>query len=206
MWALAMLLPGLAAIALMPLVLYWLFPPEIKSTPDAANSRSGNSPNSARCSAARRSCWACSPAAVAVGRCAGDDLRRWLGGGRHHAAFIGLGVLLLSGVLDWDDVLKEKSAWDTIVWFSALVMMATFLNKLGLITWFSKAIENGILGLAWVGSAPCVAVAGLPVCALFVRQHHGAHHGHVRRLLWAGIALGAPALPFALLMAAASTS
>ena len=48
-------------------------------------------------------------------------------------AFIGLGVLLLTGVLDWEDVLKEKSAWDTIVWFSALVMMATFLNKLGLI-------------------------------------------------------------------------
>ena len=28
-WALAMLLPGLAAILLMPLVLFWLYPPEI---------------------------------------------------------------------------------------------------------------------------------------------------------------------------------
>jgi len=54
-------------------------------------------------------------------------------------AFIGQGVLLLTGVLDWEDVLKEKSAWDTIVWFSALVMMATFLNKLGLIGWFSTS-------------------------------------------------------------------
>lgn len=35
-WALAMLLPGLAAIALMPLVLYFIFPPEIKNTPNAA--------------------------------------------------------------------------------------------------------------------------------------------------------------------------
>ena len=35
-WALAMLLPGLVGMALMPLVLYWLYPPEIKSTPNAA--------------------------------------------------------------------------------------------------------------------------------------------------------------------------
>ncbi|MBP6775844.1 MAG: DASS family sodium-coupled anion symporter, partial [Piscinibacter sp.] len=36
-WALAMLLPGLVALVLMPLVIYWLYPPEIKSTPDAAH-------------------------------------------------------------------------------------------------------------------------------------------------------------------------
>ncbi|TFV06614.1 DASS family sodium-coupled anion symporter, partial [Bacillus stratosphericus] len=35
-WALAMLLPGLAAMVLMPLVLYFIYPPEIKETPDAA--------------------------------------------------------------------------------------------------------------------------------------------------------------------------
>src|SRR5690554_5814476 len=34
-WALAMLLPGLVALALMPLVLYVFYPPEIKVTPDA---------------------------------------------------------------------------------------------------------------------------------------------------------------------------
>jgi DASS family divalent anion:Na+ symporter len=35
-WALAMLLPGLAAMLLMPLVLYWLSPPEINDTPQAS--------------------------------------------------------------------------------------------------------------------------------------------------------------------------
>ena len=37
------------------------------------------------------------------------------------AAFVGLSVLLLTGVLAWEDLLKEKSAWDTLVWFGALV-------------------------------------------------------------------------------------
>ena len=35
MWALAALLPGLVCIALVPLVVYLVYPPEIKNTPDA---------------------------------------------------------------------------------------------------------------------------------------------------------------------------
>ena len=68
------------------------------------------------------------------------------------AAFSGLALLLVTGVLSWDDVLKEKGAWDTVVWFSALVMMASFLNKLGLVAWFSASLQGGIehLGIGWV--------------------------------------------------------
>lgn len=69
-------------------------------------------------------------------------------------AFIGLTTLILTGVLTWDDILKEKSAWDTIIWFGALIMMASYLNKLGLISWFSGNIETmiGMTGVGWVGA------------------------------------------------------
>jgi len=102
-------------------------------------------------------------------------------------------------------VLKEKSAWDTIVWFSALVMMATYLNKLGLIAWFSASIEHGIgrLGLDWVGASALLLLAYLYAHYLFASTT-----AHITAMFAAfygtGIALGAPALPFALLMAAAS--
>ncbi len=39
-------------------------------------------------------------------------------------AWIGLS-LLINGVLDREDILKAKSAWDTLIRFAALVMMAT---------------------------------------------------------------------------------
>ena len=206
MWALAMLLPGLVALLLMPLVLYWLYPPQIKSTPNAAQF--------ARSKLAERGplnrgekimlgvfvmlllLWAGVPAMIFGSAWVVDPTT---------TAFLGLGVLLLTGVLDWEDVLKEKSAWDTIVWFSALVMMATFLNKLGLIGWFSTSIKNGIgsLGLDWVGAGALLLLAYLYAHYLFasttahITAMFAAFYG-------AGIALGAPALPFALLMAAAS--
>ena len=44
------------------------------------------------------------------------------------AALIGLAVLLATGVLSWEDVLKHCLGHR--VWFSALVMMASFLGKL----------------------------------------------------------------------------
>ncbi len=206
MWALAMLLPGLLGIALMPLVLYWLYPPQIKHTPDAAQF--------ARDKLAERGAlnrgekvmlavfvlllllWAGVPAMVFGSAWALDATT---------TAFIGLGALVLTGVLDWDDVLKEKSAWDTIVWFSALVMMATYLNKLGLIAWFSKSIETAIggLGLGWAGAAALLLLAYLYAHYLFASTT-----AHITAMFaaffGAGIALGAPALPFALLMAAAS--
>lgn len=53
-------------------------------------------------------------------------------------------ALLVTGVLSWQDVLKHKGAWDTMVWFSALVMMASFLGKLRLIDWLSQTVGKGI--------------------------------------------------------------
>ena len=120
-------------------------------------------------------------------------------------ALIGLSLLLLTGVLTWDDILKEKSAWDTITWFAALVMMATFLNKLGLITWFSGMLESGIghLGLGWLGASTLLLLA-----YMYAHYMFASTTAHITAMFaafyGAGLALGAPPLPFALMMAAAS--
>jgi DASS family divalent anion:Na+ symporter len=65
------------------------------------------------------------------------------------AAFVGLAVLLITGVLTWQDMLDEKGAWDTIVWFAALVMMASQLNALGFVPWFGETVAQKVSGLEW---------------------------------------------------------
>ncbi|MDO5087340.1 MAG: DASS family sodium-coupled anion symporter [Comamonadaceae bacterium] len=205
-WALAMLLPGLVALALMPLVLYWLYPPEIKSTPNAAQFASERLKEMGPISRGEwimlgvfgvlLLLWAGVPAMI-FGKAAAVNATT--------TAFIGLSLCLITGVLTWDDVIKEKSAWDTIVWFGALVMMATFLNKLGLIGWFAKTMESGIghLGLGWVSAS-----ALLMLVYLYAHYMFASTTAHITAMFaafyGAGLALGAPALPFALMMAAAS--
>ena len=65
-------------------------------------------------------------------------------------ALIGLSVLLLTSVLSWEDVKKETGAWDTLCWFAALVMMASFLNSLGMIPWFSETMASVVGGMSWL--------------------------------------------------------
>ena len=205
-WALAMLLPGLVALALMPLVVYWLNPPEIKSTPNAAQFARERLREMGPITRGELIMlgvfgvllllWAGIPAWIFGPAAAVDPTT---------TAFIGLSLCLVTGVLTWDDVIKEKSAWDTIVWFGALVMMATFLNKLGLIAWFAKSMQTGIgqLGLGWMGAS-----ALLMLTYLYAHYAFASTTAHITAMFaafyGAGLALGAPALPFALMMAAAS--
>lgn len=54
-------------------------------------------------------------------------------------ALLGLSLVLISGVLTFGEVLAEKAAWNTLVWFSALVMMATLFGKLGVTQFLAEA-------------------------------------------------------------------
>jgi divalent anion:Na+ symporter, DASS family len=206
-WALAMLLPGLAALLLMPLVVSWIYPPEIKDTP---NARDFAGLKLKELGAVKHSekillgvfalllfLWAGVPEML-FGKSYSIDPAT--------AAFVGLTLLLLTGVLTWDDILSEKSAWDTVVWFSALVMMASFLNKLGIVAWLSHGLQTGIvhLGLNWVG-----ATALLILVYMYAHYFFASTTAHITAMFGAfyaaGIALGAPPMAFALLLAATSS-
>jgi DASS family divalent anion:Na+ symporter len=113
------------------------------------------------------------------------------------AALAGLAVLLVTQVLTWDDILGERTAWDTLVWFAALVMMAGFLNSLGLIKWFSGQMSDVVGGLAW---QPAFLVLAL----VYFASHYffASNTAHVSAMyaafLATAIALGTPALLAAL--------
>jgi hypothetical protein len=174
-WAACMLLPGLVCIALMPLVIYLMSPPEIKKTPDAVQFAKGELARMGRLHPKEKVMlgtfglllllWANVPAMV-FGKAFTLDPTV--------VAFLGLFVLIITGTIDWDDVLSEKSAWDTLIWFGALVMLADQLNKVGVIGWFSDLKKNAIVasGMGWRRGG--AAGAGVRVLALCVCQHHGA--------------------------------
>ena len=50
----------------------------------------------------------------------------------------GVAILLVFRVLEWEDVVGEREAWNTMVWFAVLVMMATLLGRLGVFSWLTQ--------------------------------------------------------------------
>jgi DASS family divalent anion:Na+ symporter len=189
---------------LMPLILFVLYKPELSKTPDAPEM-------------ARKKLKEMGPMSrneKIVLSIFGLLLLLWAGvpemllGVKVNATaatFLGLSLMLIAGVLSWDEVLKEKGAWDTIIWFAALVMMATFLNKLGLISWLAESLRGGIqaMGLNWVWGCASLALA-------YIYSHYMFASGtaHVTAMFGAfyaaGVALGAPPMLYALILAAAT--
>jgi DASS family divalent anion:Na+ symporter len=60
-------------------------------------------------------------------------------------AMIGLVILLITKVLTWNDILSEKSAWDTFIWFAILIMLADSLNLIGITKWMDVKMHDVIV-------------------------------------------------------------
>lgn len=191
-WALAASVPGLLCLAIIPLVLYKLYPPEVKETPNAKAFAAKKLKDMGHI---RIQEWIMIFAFVLL-------ITLWILGPFISmkaviAALIGLALLLLTSVLTWEDVIKEKGAWNTLMWFATLIMMAGFLNKLGLTTWFTSYVQTHVQGLNWY-------VAFLVLALIYFYSHYFfasvvAHIGSMYSpFLLLCVAMGAPPMMAAL--------
>ncbi|KAG0492589.1 hypothetical protein HPP92_005987 [Vanilla planifolia] len=118
------------------------------------------------------------------------------------AAMLGLSILLLLGVLDWDDCLNEKSAWDTLAWFAVLVGMAGQLANSGIVSWMSNCVAKSLhcVSLSWP-----VAFGVLQGSYFLIHYLFASQTGHVGALYSAFLAMhlaaGVPAVLAALALA-----
>ena len=88
--------------------------------------------------------------------------------GRHHRgrALLGGALLLLTGILSWEDVKGERAAWDVFIWFGGLFRLGQALNDSGVTRAFADMIAHRFNGLGW---------AGLFAVALVI--YYYAHYG-----------------------------
>ncbi len=145
LWAKAAIVPGLISLLIIPIVTSWLCPPTLKDVSSAAQQARTHL---AEMGKVTRSEWMMAFCFVML-------LVLWvfgkeLGVDPTVAAVMGVGLLLVTDVLSWRDVLGEEVAWDTLIWFAVLVMMAGNLNALGFIGWFSDQIVLVVEGYHWL--------------------------------------------------------
>lgn len=195
MWALAACVPGVCSFFAIPFLIYKVYPPEVKKTPLASGLAKAKLEDMGPMKPAE---WLMLAAFVLL-------LVLWIAGrsfGLHSttAAIIGLGFLLMSGVLSWDDILDETGAWNTLVWFAALVMMAGYLNELGLIPWFGATVGKAVHGIGWIE-----AFLALSLIYFYVHYFFASSTAHVSAMYGAflavAIAVGTPPMLAALVLA-----
>lgn len=144
-WALSAIVPGLVSLAVVPWLLYRLYPPTRKATPEA--------PDLARSELAElgpvtRGEWI-------MAATFGLLLALWVLGdaldiNATAAAFVGVSVLIVTRVLTWKDMAENASAWQTLIFFGVLVGMASHLNTLGVIPWVGQEMSDLVEGTDWL--------------------------------------------------------
>ena len=184
-WAVAAFVPAFICMMVTPLIVFIVDPPLLNATPKAPME-------------AAKKLQAMGPLAEIEKRMClslGTTVFLWifgapLGIAAVVAAMTGLCLMLISGVLSWDDALEQKGAWDTLIWFAILIGMSQQLNDLGVIEWLSGFVRDFLISWNLVGTSAFVALhlAYFLSHYMFASQsaHVGALYGAFLTMMIAG--------------------
>jgi divalent anion:Na+ symporter, DASS family len=190
-WLVASSVPTLLAIALLPWLLYKIFPPEVRSTPDAPVAAREALAKMGPLSHAERAVTITFLAMVVAWGLAGA-----LKLDSTAVAFVGLGVLLATGCLTAKDIAKEGDVLATFIWFAALYGLSAQLNALGFMGYLGQRLGGALGGLPWIPAFVVLLVAYVLLHYLFVSQT-----AHLLALcgvfMDVGVTLGVPVAPLA---------
>ena len=187
-WAVGASVPGLVALAAIPYLVYRLAPPIDLDTGAARTLASDRLASMGPLSARERRMLVVF-GVVLVLWIAGD----WLAISPTTAALLGVALLLLVGVLDWRDIVEERSGWDVFIWFGGLMMLAAQLEKAGFPRAFAQVMASAVHGWPWWW-----ALVAMLVVYLYAHYAFASLVAHVTAMFPAffatALALGAPPL------------
>ena len=167
-WFYAASIPGLICLFLTPLVVYFLCPPELKQLDNKAIAKKGLEelgPMTVR----EKTLLGLFILAV-LSWALGEKI------GIKEASTTAISImtlLIILGVLAWDDLLKNKGAWNTLVWYGGLLGLSSVLEKAHFFDWLSATMQAN---LNFGGIDSTIATGALPLrlrCRLYRRNGTG---------------------------------
>jgi len=164
-WFLASSVPSLLAILTLPLLVAKLFPPRAGATPDAPAAARKALAGMGRMS---RDEWI--TAVVFVAMVGGWVIGSALNLNGTSVAFMGFGVLLVSGVLTLEDISKQGDTLCTFLWLAVLFALSGQLNELGFMGYVGERLASYVGGLSWPALYVTLIAIYVGIHYLFVSQ------------------------------------
>jgi L-tartrate/succinate antiporter len=163
---------GILLLVLVPLLAYWIYPPEVKEGAEvpkwAAKELEKMGPLSQR--------------EITLGVLVLIALVLWIFGGdimeATTAAIVVICLMLLLKVVTWDDITANKSAWNTLAWFATLVALAGGLTQVGFVKWFAEVVGTQLSGVS-----PTMAVLALLLINFFGHYLFASGTAHVTAMI-----------------------
>ncbi|MCS7168207.1 MAG: SLC13 family permease [Gemmatales bacterium] len=161
-WLLYTCLPALVSLVVVPALTYRWCPPRVRHTPDA--------PQLARDLLQTMGPMSLKESIVLI--IFGTTCLSWMLGGFllgpksiTIVALMSVALLMLTGVLEWRDVVEERGAWNVFLWYGGLVQLGNLLRE----TSIPQAVARGLAD--YFGPLPLVLLFLLIVLVYFYAHY-----------------------------------
>jgi L-tartrate/succinate antiporter len=125
---------GILLLAIVPILLYKIYPPEIREAPEAPRWAAEE----------LRRMGTVSRKEVTLLVLVVVALILWIGGAKYIdatlAAMLVVTLMILLRVVNWDDILGSTQAWNVLVWFATLVTLAGGLAETKFVDWVAQSL------------------------------------------------------------------
>lgn len=179
-WFVAFAPVGLLLLLLVPLLTYWIYPPEVKSGREVPDWAAGEL---SRLGPVTRN-------EIVLAVLVLLALALWIFGGdvvnATTVALLVISLMLVLGVVRWPDITGHAAAWNTLAWFATLVALADGLNRTGFVKWFADSVALQLGGLA-----PATVMLLLVVLFYLLHYLFASVTAHVTAVLPVMLAVGA---------------
>lgn len=178
-WFAAAAVPGILLLILVPLLAYWLYPPEV--TEGSAVTEWAGKEIGKLGGLTSREITLAVLVVIALGL--------WIFAGNYvnatTAALVVICLMMVLNVVTWDDVTKNSAAWNTLAWFATLVALADGLTRVGFVKWFAESVAGQLTGVS-----PSVAVLALLLINFFGHYLFASITAHVTAMIPVLLAVG----------------
>ncbi|PSH21808.1 hypothetical protein B7R74_09245 [Yersinia pseudotuberculosis] len=119
-------------------------------------------------------------------------------------AIMAMALCILLGVIKWDDVLQNKGAWNTLLWFGGIIGLASALSEEKVFDWLANLIQNNVN----FGHNPFIALTIIGFLSIIIRYFFASASSYAIAMLPVFLTVGkvAGADPMALALVLAATN
>lgn len=137
-WALAAIVPGIVCLILTPLVIYIMYRPELEKVDNKSIAEAGLKelgPMKVREKLL---------SVLFIAALGGWIFSGQLGMNAPTVALCVMASALVLSIISWDDVLKNKGGWNTLIWYGGIIGISTVLTKTGFFRWLAVTLQTSL--------------------------------------------------------------
>ena len=180
-WMIAFLPAGIILFAITPILAYKLYPPEIKGSPEIVKWAQAEVGKLGAITSREKGMLGISVFALTFWILSSVKAvaKIWpLALNGTTTALVVIVFMMAARIINWDDFLSNKPAWNVLMWFGTLVALASGLRNVGFLDWLGFGLRQYLNGIS-----PTVAIIALVLAFWFMHYFFASTTAHVTALM-----------------------